>query len=208
MEHRISAGWTRRWGWPGTFIDSAQAADFVRTIAESYPLGLNRVITIGHSAGGHLALWLAARNKLSQHSILLNSKHPLPLAGVISLAGVSDLILMHDIHKWRETLYGIVENPTRDFMGGLPNELQSRYEEGSPIALLPIGVPLVLIHGSLDVNVPIGVSEHFEKTAESAGDTVELKSFSKAEHFKLIVPGSEVWPEILNSAVNLLGNLG
>ncbi|WP_408011107.1 alpha/beta hydrolase family protein [Pseudalkalibacillus sp. A8] len=193
-------------GWPGTFLDSAKATDFVRTLAKSYPLDVNRVVTIGHSAGGHLALWLAARHKLPPNSTLQTSKHPLHLKGVISLAGVSDLALMHDIHQWKETIFGIIDNPTRDLMGGLPKDLQSRYEEGSPMALLPIGVPLVLIHGSLDVNVPIGISEHFEKVAKSAGDTVSFIPIPAAEHFKLIVPDSEVWPVILESSRNLLNN--
>jgi acetyl esterase/lipase len=192
-------------GWPGTFLDNAQAADYICILAESYPLDVNRFITIGHSAGGHLALWLAARHKLSSDSELHTSEKPLPLKGVISLAGASDLEMMHDIHQWKETLFGIVDNPTRDLLGGKPNEQTSRYQEGSPRELLPIGVPLVLIHGILDVNVPVGLSEHFEKAAAQAGDLVTLKTVPTAEHFKLILPETEAWPILLESANNLLG---
>lgn len=191
-------------GWPGTFQDSSHAVDFLRTLVNAYPIDLDQVITIGHSAGGHLALWLAARHKLPQNSILKNSNHPLRLKGAISLAGVSDLELMHDIHKWKESITGVHDNPTEDFIGGMPVDLQSRYAEGSPIALLPIGVPLVLIHGSLDVNVPVGVSEHFVKAAMAAGDSVVFKSISTAEHFKLIDPESDEWSIIKEAVISLL----
>lgn len=191
-------------GWPGTFLDNAEAADYIRVLTETYPLDVNRCITIGHSAGGHLALWLAARHNLSSDSELHTSEKPLPLKGVISLAGASDLEMMHDVHQWKETLYGIVDNPTRDLIGGKPEEQTSRYQEGSPRELLPIRVPLVLIHGILDVNVPVGLSEHFKKAAAEAGDLVTLKTISTAEHFKLILPETEAWPVLLESANNLL----
>ena len=193
-------------GWPNTFLDSGKATDFVKTLAESYPLDMESVITIGHSAGGHLALWLAARHNICSASNLKNGQEPLTIKGVISLAGVSDLALMHDIHQWKDTMFGIIDNPTKDLMGGSPKNLQYRYEQGSPKSLLPIGVPLFLIHGNLDVNVPIGMSEIFEKSAKSAGDTVRFIPIPRAEHFELIVPDSEAWPEILDSFSNLLNN--
>ncbi|MBV7508215.1 alpha/beta hydrolase [Bacillus sp. sid0103] len=191
-------------GWPGTFLDNAQAVDFVRTLAESYPLDLDRIVTIGHSAGGHLALWIAARHNLPPNSILKTSENPLSLKGAISLAGVCDPALMHDIHVLREVKTGVSDNPTRDLFDGMPKYLHSRYAEGSPIALLPICVPLVLIHGSLDINVPIGISEQFEKTAKCSGDDVILKAISSAEHFKIIDPESDEWPIVVESIVNLL----
>ncbi|WP_301110026.1 S9 family peptidase [Sporosarcina sp.] len=192
-------------GWPGTFLDNAAAVDYIRVLAKSYPLDVSRVITIGHSAGGHLALWLGTRHKLPSNSMLHTSEHPLPLKGVISLAGANDLETMHDIHQWKETLFGIVDNPTRDLLGGKPNEQAERYKEGSPYELLPIGIPLVLIHGSLDVNVPIGLSEHFEKEALKEGDSIILKTIPMAEHFELILPETESWLILLESANRLLG---
>ncbi|MFD1705187.1 alpha/beta hydrolase family protein [Siminovitchia sediminis] len=191
-------------GWPGTFLDIAKAADHLRVLAKSYPLDMTRVIAVGHSAGGHLASWLAARHKLPADSELYTSDHPLPLKGVISLAGVCDLELMHDIHQMKETLYGIVDNPTRDFIGGKPEEQKRRYQDGSPRELLPIGVPHVLIHGTLDVNVPVGLSEHFERAAAQSGDSVTLKTIPTAEHFKLILPDMEAWPVLLEAVDTLL----
>src|ERR1044071_5234016 len=71
-------------GWPGTFEDVAAGCDYLLSIAAESNLDLNRVIAIGHSAGGHLAMWLASRKK--------------PLAGVISLAGVVDLRRAWHLH--------------------------------------------------------------------------------------------------------------
>jgi acetyl esterase/lipase len=82
-------------GWPGTFKDVADAADFLRQIDKKYSLDLNKVIVIGHSSGGHLALWLAGRHRLSSTSILYREK-PLSLRGVISLGGVTDLKAFRD----------------------------------------------------------------------------------------------------------------
>lgn len=191
-------------GWPGTFLDNAEAADYVRTLAIHYPLDVDRVIAIGHSAGGHLALWMAARQKLSPSSMLTASHNPLHVKGVISLAGVGDLALMHEIHYRRELNMGIQDNPTRDLLGGRPDDVPGRYEEGSPQSLLPIEVPLVLIHGFLDVNVPIGVSMQFEAAAKLAGDKVLLKTIADAEHFSMIDPTSAAWPEIMESIHSML----
>src|SRR5579863_926362 len=77
-------------GWPGTFEDIGNAADYLREIADQHPLDLNRIVAIGHSAGGHLALWLAARHKLSSESVLYSS-HPLNLSGALVLGGVPDM---------------------------------------------------------------------------------------------------------------------
>ncbi|GAB3818443.1 hypothetical protein GCM10028895_15720 [Pontibacter rugosus] len=76
--------------WPGTFQDVAMATDHVRELAKRYPLDAKKVVVIGHSAGGHLALWLAARHRLPKSSPLY-VKNPLKLKGVVSLAGITDL---------------------------------------------------------------------------------------------------------------------
>ncbi|EKN68442.1 hypothetical protein BABA_12385 [Neobacillus bataviensis LMG 21833] len=191
-------------GWPGTFLDTSQATDFLQTIKESYPIDLNRVVTIGHSAGGHLALWLAGRHRLPQTSILRKNDRPLGLKGAISLAGVCDLKLMYEVHQLRELVSGKNENPTRDLIGGSPSDFQSRYTEGSPIALLPIGIPMTLIHGSLDINVPVGITEEFEKAAKVAGDDITVHLISSSEHFKIVNPETTEWHAVLNETLKLL----
>src|SRR5687768_3281806 len=77
-------------GWPGTFTDAGAALDAVRWLADQWPLDPTRVVTIGHSAGGHLALWLAARPQLSAHPEL-GVAEPLVPIGAVALAAVSDL---------------------------------------------------------------------------------------------------------------------
>src|SRR5215468_1564796 len=117
-------------GWPGTFEDVARAADHLRKIAKTYPLDLNRVVAVGHSAGGHLALWLAARKLLPKDSPAY-SHDPLPLRGVVSLAGVTDL---------RRNGTACDANVTQ-LMGGAAKDKAAIYNQASPIELLPLGVP-------------------------------------------------------------------
>src|SRR5262249_52589172 len=113
-------------GWPGTFQDVAEGTDYLRVLAEKYPLDLSRVIVVGHSAGGQLALWLAARYKLPADSALY-TKNPLPLKGVVALAAISDL------RKYRPDCSDSVTK----LLGGAPEEFAIRYEQTSPIELLP-----------------------------------------------------------------------
>jgi acetyl esterase/lipase len=81
-------------GWPGTFRDIGAAIDHLRDIAPKCQLDLNRVVAVGHSAGGHLALWAAARPRLESNSALF-TKQPLPLKGAVNPAGPSDLRTFH-----------------------------------------------------------------------------------------------------------------
>lgn len=192
-------------GWPGTLLDNAHALDYVSVLAKTFPLDVTRTIAIGHSAGGHLALWLAARKKLPETSPLYTSHNPHPLKGVISLAGVCDLKKMHEIHEWKEKLFGIVDNPTRDLLNGTPEEHENRYLESSPKELLPLETTVVLIHGTLDVNVPYGLSENFANEAKELGDDVILKKLTTVEHFGLIQPDSDAWPVVLHTAKQLVG---
>jgi acetyl esterase/lipase len=191
-------------GWPGTLTDVARAADYLHTLAESNTLDLNRVVTMGHSAGGHLALSLAARHRLPETSILKVSEQPLPIKGAVSLAGVSDLALMQEVHHIQEVNRNISNNPVSDFMAGPPDEVPSHYAEASPLELLPIGVPQVLVHGPLDIHVPIGISYSYKKAADRAGDNVKMVEISSAEHFKLIDPQSGAWSIIAQETASLL----
>ncbi|HEU5140638.1 MAG TPA: alpha/beta hydrolase [Bacillales bacterium] len=189
-------------GWPGTFKDAAKAADFLYKIGPANTLDLDRVVSIGHSAGGHLALWLGGRHRLSELSSLRSGKS-FPLKGAVSLAGVNDLALMQEVHHIPEVRYGEHNNPVRDLLGS-PDECLDRYDQASPIRLLPLGIPQVLIHGSLDIHVPVGLSHHYHNEAVRAGENVKLVELPVAEHFKLIDPESETWPIILEETLGLL----
>lgn len=184
-------------GWPGTLQDAALAADYLRTIASTYALNLQRIVAVGHSAGGHLALWLAARPHLVPDSPVRVGDTPLSLAGVISLAGANDLK-----HVWQLHLSGDV---VVEFLGGTPNEVPERYAVASPATLLPLRVPQVLIHGTDDLNVPLVVSRAYARKAKEAGDQVTLIELPNAEHFVVIDPHSWVWKIIVGEIQKLLG---
>ena len=77
-------------GWTGTFRDVADGADYVRTLAKLYPIDTTRIVLTGHSAGGHLALWLASRRSLDRASPLFGGT-PLPVRGVVSVGGIADV---------------------------------------------------------------------------------------------------------------------
>ncbi|GAC1357408.1 MAG: alpha/beta hydrolase [Ktedonobacteraceae bacterium] len=172
-------------GWPGTMHDVAQALDYLRAIETTANIDLRRVVPVGHSAGGHLALWLAARSRLPLTSPLASAKSPFIPLGAISLAGAVDLELVWQLKLSR--------NAAGAFLGGSPTAFPARYSDASPASLLPLGVPQVLIHGDNDANVPLSVSQNYARKALAAGDKVKLIELPGADHFVVIDPSSEAW---------------
>lgn len=189
-------------GYPGTLLDAAAAADHLRTLAERYPLDLARVVAVGHSAGGQLALWLAGRRRLPGGP-LRGSGDPLPLSGVISLAGVADLEAMFQIHEARAV--PLEESPVPGVLGGVPTAVPERVASASPARLAPLGVHTVLIHGADDQIVPVSVAESY---ARVAGPEAELIVLDRVEHFQVIDPDSEAWAPIAAAVDRLLGRSG
>jgi acetyl esterase/lipase len=172
-------------GWPGTLQDVAHAADYLATLAPTYALDLTRVVPVGHSAGGQLALWLAARSRLPKKSKLTVCDTPLPLAGAVSLAGACDLKLVWHLN--------LGHGAATEFLGGSPTNVPERYFTASPAALLPLGIPQVLIHGNRDDLVPLSVSQDYVQKATLARDHVTLIVLPEADHFALIDPNSAAW---------------
>jgi acetyl esterase/lipase len=171
-------------GWPMTFVDVGMGADALRTIAEQYPLDLTRVVALGHSAGGHLALWLAARSRLPAGSSLA-AADPLQLRAVIGLAALGDLAAAAE----QELCGGAVP----ELVGGRPE----RYAEASPAARLPLGIPHMQLVGSADSLVPAPYVADFVAAAQAAGDPAVLTTIVDAGHFELTTPGSHAWPDLL-----------
>ena len=185
-------------GWTGTFEDVANAVDYLSVLAKSYPLDLKHVIVIGHSAGGHLATWVAARHRLPQQSPLF-SKKPLHVKGVINLAGPANL---ESFLPLQNMVCG--DAVITKLVGGSPSEMPERYKEASPVNLLPIGVKQILIIGAQDKAVPPESGKKYEEDARKKGDDVRLIVIEKASHFEVIAPGSVAWPKVEESALSLL----
>ncbi|MDQ3309402.1 MAG: alpha/beta hydrolase [Gemmatimonadota bacterium] len=183
-------------GWPGTFQDVAQGTDYVRALAQRFPLDLDRVVLMGHSAGGHLALWLAARRNLPRESVL-RSPDPLPVRGVVSLAGITDL-------RSYGAAPGSCNAAVAELMGGTSQEFPDRYLQGSPVELLPLGVPQRLLHGALDPTVPVEQSRTLEARARAQGDDAQLWLLEGAGHFDVIAPFAPAWRRVEEAVRSLL----
>ena len=189
-------------GWPGTFIDVIEAVNHLIQLEERFRLDLSRVVILGHSAGGQLALWLASRiNKVKTDE--LGNTLLIPIRGVISLAGVLALRKMWEIHEEKG-----MSSPVASFIGGAPQEVSERYRLASPMELLPLKVEQVLIHGELDRHVPVDLSIEYHRSAIEQGNKVRLIVLPEVEHFKIIDPSSAAWESVIDSLDSLKGNSG
>ena len=164
-------------GYPGTFLDVAAGTDHLRKLAEHHPLDLSRVVAVGHSSGGHLALWLAGRRNLPASSPL-HADDPLPLAGVVSLAGVNDLARSLAFGNRTDTLK----------LSGIESqgEAGARFAETDPAQLLPFAIPQALIVGSLDAEWRITMTRAYAEDARKAGDVVTVDVPEGANHFDVV----------------------
>lgn len=166
-------------GWPNTFLDAAKGADFLRELANDYPLDLNKVVAVGHSAGGHLALWAAARSNLKADSELY-TENPLKLQSVVALAPVCDLE--------RAVAWDICTEASDVLVGGHPREFCENYNQGSPSNLLPLGLKHITINGALDDIVPLEYVTGFVETASKLGDEATLIPVPEVGHFEIVTP--------------------
>jgi pimeloyl-ACP methyl ester carboxylesterase len=175
LEHALATdlvgrGWTvwnveyRRLGDGGGWPETA--ADVVAAI-RALPVESSRAVAIGHSAGGHLATWASAH---------------VPLAGVVSQAGALDLFEL-----WRR---GTSDHVVADLLGGSPKFALERYMEATPQP--PAGMPLLLVHGALDEDVPASISREF--AAQHRADLAVIEDEGHMEHLE---PGSRCWQAVI-----------
>lgn len=184
-------------GWPGTFRDVANAADFVRVLAKQFPIDTTRIVAAGHSAGGQLALWLASRSTLSASSALAVGA-PIALLGVVSIGGVPDL---REFYARERSSCG---NPAvESLLGGIPDSVPDRVRDASPIERLPLHVPSVHVAGERDA-VATGASlDAYARVARGKGDFVEIVIMPGEGHFESIVPGRAGGHAVLDAVKRL-----
>ncbi|MCW2726291.1 MAG: hypothetical protein JWN35_3212 [Frankiales bacterium] len=156
--------------WPATFDDVALAYDWLTRGAYADRVDPDRISVVGHSAGGHLALWLGGRAGL-----------PRPAVAV----GQAPVAALADGHAER-----LGAGAVGALIGGSPAEFPGRYRLADPVALLPTGVRTVLVHGTGDDTVPIRQSETYVAAATAAGDRSELVRVPGG-HFEHLDPTSE-----------------
>lgn len=174
-------------GWPGTWQDVAAAADALRSFAAEHRLDPSRVVVLGHSAGGPLALWLAGRHRLPSTNALFR-ENPLALRGAISMAGVNDLRT-----AWARNMG---EGVLNELLGGGPQAFPERYASTSPPDLLPFGIPQLLVHGTADTMVDVSVSQDYARAAQSRGDDARVVLLDGADHFQIRDPATSAWPRV------------
>lgn len=170
-------------GWPGTFEDirSAYRALHAKQASSKLPsLDLRRLCVAGHSAGGQLALCLAA--------------HEPEIARALSLGGVLDLRRGWELHLSSDAVAG--------FLGGSPSEVPEHYREASP-AEQHIKARQIVIHGTIDDSVPYEISRSYAERKKQNGENVELITMPGIGHFEIVDPGSKVWGKVESAFVEL-----
>ena len=191
-------------GWPGTFSDAANATDYVRVLSKLHPLDLSRVITMGHSAGGQLALWLAARTPPSVTAVPGSSplfrNSPLTVHGVVALGPITD---MREFQTRETATCG--NTAIESVLGGLPASVPDRIALVSPMELLPLRVPTILIAGDLDRIAPAASLNAYATAARLKGDRVQVFTSPGDGHFDVLAPFRASGHAALTQAKALLG---
>jgi acetyl esterase/lipase len=173
-------------GWPATFEDVAAAIDALADL--DAPLDLQRVVFIGHSAGGQLALWAAGRAGLPAGAPGADPR--VRASAAVSQAGVIDMT-----GTYRAAPHGSVAA----VLGGSPESVGDRYEIADPIRRVPLEIPVLLVHGTLDQTVSVRRSRDYARAARAAGGAVELVELEGAAggHRAHIDPDGEGFAAVL-----------
>ena len=182
-------------GWPTTFQDCAAGFDFIAKLADEHHLDLSRVLVMGHSAGGHLAFWIAGRHHIDPKSeVSVPGPKVFPKAA-IALAGAVDLRQTIELAGNGEFAH-IKENVTQ-LMGGDPAHYPDRYRAGNPGELLPFTASQILIQGTADDQIPPELPTRWAEMSRRLGSTASLKILPGADHFDVVDPESAAWATVV-----------
>lgn len=173
-------------GWPGTFTDVATAIDDVAARPDEVPVDLDRLVFVGHSAGGQLALWAGARRGLPAGSV--GASPQVTPRAVVALSPVTDLAGC--------ARQGALEGTCAEVVGGSPDQVPGRYARTSPLELTPLGLPQRLFHGTVDTVIPLDQSRSYVAAATAAGDDAALTEQADANHFSVLDPSTPAWREV------------
>lgn len=174
-------------GWPGSYYDVVEGLNFLDELSASVPIDTSRIVVLGHSAGGHLALLLARdRQEEMDHSL----KAHIGVLGIIALAPICDLFEAY--HR------GLSNGAVREFLASDPVKSCSYFRQASPRHSLPLGLPVTLIHGSEDKDVPFDITHQFYKDACPTSE-IDLIHLEHGNHFSLVNPESRDWREVSNA---------
>jgi acetyl esterase/lipase len=168
-------------GWPGTLADICQAYDFLVEHAAEYKINAGNILIMGHSAGGQLALCLAAQKP--------------HVRGVISLAGVVDLQRAYQLHLSHDAVV--------EFLGGTPSEVPRLYREADPMRFSVKVARQVLLHGSIDEEVPLEFSRAYI-ASKGGEEDVQLIEIRDAGHYQFIDPRTAAWRVVEETALRFL----
>lgn len=176
-------------GWPGTFDDVRAGIALGRTLHRDHAVDASRVVLLGHSAGGHLALWAVAD--------LAATAGACDGLSVVAIAPVADLG-----EAWTRRLS---DNAVAGLLGGGPDEYPSRYDIACPKRRLPLGVPTRIVHGTADTSVPFDIAEAYVANAREVGDDVVLVALDNIDHFEPVDPEMAAFGVVRRAVLDLVG---
>jgi acetyl esterase/lipase len=184
-------------GYPGSFQDLAAGTDSLRTIARANRLDLNRVVLVGHSSGGPLVHWLAARPKLPPSNPIYG-KNPLRIKAIVNVDGPPDIAASQPLEMKFCPVPGISQ-----FMGGSVAEQPDRYRDSSALALLPIGVPQTIVAGGL-LRASYDLVSSYQAAAAPKGDSVSVLKLEGGGHFDMLAPWSPYGKSLMEAILTAL----
>lgn len=166
-------------GWPGTFEDVASNIAHLEALARLVPLDLDRLALVGHSAGGHLALWAASA---PEHPGPGERAESVRIRAVAALAPVADLA--------RAWTLDLGNGAVGELLGGSPAEHPGRYAIATPMPGAAQGRRVAIFHGTEDHVVPVGLSRAHVEAARAAGGDMVLHEVAAAGHMDFLDPAS------------------